>query len=365
MHLPQAEVLLADAKKYFQPEREKSIFDVGARGHYENPTTDLLAFFLNPEEEHGLGDCFLRALLDCVGGKDQPARLIQEPQREVSAKDGKRMDLLLHGEDWGLLLENKIFSGQYNPFSEYEDYFDALCQERNWQHPMRVILSPSGESQPKWTGLRYETFIAAVHNQLEQRDAQFFGKWLILAKDFLLHLKNLTTEHEMDSNAVGFVFKHLPEIRELKNLHDQAIIALDKKILENLEKSIPEYSPYPWKTTWSGDPILRYGCNNFGDDCWSNVTLCLHTKANCLEFLLRVYLVNVDGVMKKKGNAMFAVSACAQKSWKEKDTLVFEWKYEEFCEEILIDSVVEKMKILMRFERWRLQQSAENRLIAD
>jgi len=93
MNLSQAQVLIAAAKNHLLPEPEKTFFDVGARGHYENPTTDLLAFFIDPDEEHGLGDCFLRALLECVGGNrlcpELTSNLTQEPQREVSAADGK------------------------------------------------------------------------------------------------------------------------------------------------------------------------------------------------------------------------------------------------------------------------------------
>jgi len=46
---------LEEAKSFFQPEIEKTIFSVGGRGYYENPISDILAFFFNPQEVHGLG----------------------------------------------------------------------------------------------------------------------------------------------------------------------------------------------------------------------------------------------------------------------------------------------------------------------
>jgi len=39
---------------------------------------------------------------------------------------------------------------------------------------------------------------------------------------------------------------------------------------------------------------------------------------------------------------------------------VFEWKFEKFKEDIVIKDVVDKMKILMDFEDWRLQGSAKS-----
>ena len=58
--------LLLQAAKYHQPPREKTFFDTAIRKHYENPTTELLSFFLNPENEHGLGSVFFDGLTDAL-----------------------------------------------------------------------------------------------------------------------------------------------------------------------------------------------------------------------------------------------------------------------------------------------------------
>ena len=58
--------LLLQAAKYHQPPREKTFFDTAIRKHYENPTTELLSFFLNPENEHGLGSVFFDGLTDAI-----------------------------------------------------------------------------------------------------------------------------------------------------------------------------------------------------------------------------------------------------------------------------------------------------------
>ena len=42
--------------------RELTLFDVGARGHFENPTTELLSFFLDTTKAHNLGDCFFKGI---------------------------------------------------------------------------------------------------------------------------------------------------------------------------------------------------------------------------------------------------------------------------------------------------------------
>ncbi|MEG7266187.1 hypothetical protein V1993_31095, partial [Pseudomonas aeruginosa] len=84
MDLEQLRALLAKAERFYQPEREPSIFALGGRGYYENPTTDLLAFFLNPAQVHGLEECFLTALLNCLPNTSMlTPSLRAAPQREV------------------------------------------------------------------------------------------------------------------------------------------------------------------------------------------------------------------------------------------------------------------------------------------
>lgn len=50
-----------------QIERESTIFSIGARGHFENPTTEVLAFFCDSAGEHGLGDLVLSSLFEAIG----------------------------------------------------------------------------------------------------------------------------------------------------------------------------------------------------------------------------------------------------------------------------------------------------------
>ncbi|MDE5220151.1 hypothetical protein PYX07_18255 [Pseudomonas aeruginosa] len=96
MDLEQLRALLAKAERFYQPEREPSIFALGGRGYYENPTTDLLAFFLNPAQVHGLEECFLTALLNCLPNTSMlTPSLRAAPQREVVTHNSNRIDLVL------------------------------------------------------------------------------------------------------------------------------------------------------------------------------------------------------------------------------------------------------------------------------
>lgn len=349
MELEDARTLLAKAAQYRQPDYEPSIFALGGRGYFENPTTDLLAFFLDPSQVHGQGDCFLRALLSCLPDSDELQATLRAPaQREVNTRNGNRIDLVLLGDGWDLLLENKILHSQINPFSDYEEYADGLMDNK-CRRRLCVVLSPAGKSKAKnWVGVSYARLIAAIHDEMaRQLQDQPLSKWRVLADEFLLHLKNIAVERRMDANTLDFVFTHLPQINDLNKLRDRAIDELDKRILERLQKEVPGYTPYTRRHTWKSGTALRYACNDW--ETWSDVVLYLNCRLEHLRPFVRVYLCDVDKALMDEGRKLF--TGPTKGPWTEsKSILGFEWGLGSFDEQKVIDMVVSRMQDLMRFE---------------
>jgi len=354
MNVQKARALLDKAASYHHQSQEKSIFDLGGRGYYENPTSDLLAFFLDPEQDHGLGDCFLRALLDCLPEGDRlSAALCQVPQREVSTNSGKRMDLVLDGDGWMLILENKIFHHQNNPFVDYEKYLLGLCN-KNRKHPLFVLISPSGEASPShWTGLKYEHFIGAVRKRLDRYEAQPLNKWQMLAKEFLLHLCNTAAEYRMNNDVFDFVFDNLCELDKLQKLREQAIDALDARIIDRVKAEISGFNLTKTRRhNWPGGLALRYGCSDWGSG--SDVVLFLDVRKEYLQPSVRVYLFDMDEFLKQQACQAFTAY---EKKGEEKggSVLRFEYILDEFKEQGMLEVIVGKMKMLIAFERFRFQ----------
>src|SRR6185436_11838084 len=96
--------LLHKSRAFRAHSEEKNIFALGGRGYYENPTTDLLAFFAHPQETHDFGDLVLKSLFDCLYEKGLRrgllvGDLVGDPSREESTQLGNRIDLLIEGMD--------------------------------------------------------------------------------------------------------------------------------------------------------------------------------------------------------------------------------------------------------------------------
>jgi hypothetical protein len=104
--------MLREVSGHDRPPQDPTLFSLGGRGYYENATSDLLAFFLRPEESHGLGSTFLDAFLRCLPDDSAivtPRKHVRVA-REEATRNGKRIDLVIRGMGWMILIENKIRS---------------------------------------------------------------------------------------------------------------------------------------------------------------------------------------------------------------------------------------------------------------
>lgn len=213
---------------------ETTIFSAGGRGYYENPTSDLLAFFLYPHGGHGLDDLVLSSLIECVADElpcDRPTLVnLKEPQREYKTQHGNRIDILLEGSDWVMAIENKIRHGLNNPWGEYEDTIN-----NNFPGKRRylVILAPYRSRIDHWSWIPYQNLVAKTREKLGRRIiASGISKWAIFLREFLLNIEEEVElmGRPMDDQQFKFVREHYREIRDALALHDAYIARLKEEI---------------------------------------------------------------------------------------------------------------------------------------
>ncbi|HEY5233562.1 MAG TPA: PD-(D/E)XK nuclease family protein [Verrucomicrobiae bacterium] len=215
------ESFLKEVGAYVAPTKEATLFAIGGRGYYENPASDLLAFFLKPDAEHGLKDLFLSTFLECVKMKEDYRKFnlsYVDIKREVPTDDNKRIDLQILGVDWCLLIENKIYHWQANPFPTYEAHAKRLREKTVFS-----ILSPDGQSEAKgWSGVSYKSYCQALRERMAAIFfTRLFSKWHIFAREFILHMENELYIPPMKPEQVAFVEKHAAQIAEVQKLATQ------------------------------------------------------------------------------------------------------------------------------------------------
>ena len=299
---PSIEKLLAEVRQFIRPPKERTLFSLGGRGYYENPTSDLLAFFMAPEAEHGFNGLFLEAFFSCMMSTPSGLRLSGVSiDREVRTSQGNRVDLVVKGTDWVLLIENKIRHWQANPFEDYDELGRLLA---GGQKPMKVILSPEGVSDaPGWEAVSYQAYCKELGRRLEAGKDQYRNsKWAVFARELVLHLESELYHITMTEDEVKLVEQHHKEIAALKRLSGEyrAFLA------EQLEKSLNANPSGLVFTTWHDDWAVRCRC----EQQWGRAAeLALWSPATYPDqswFGINVYLTGLDEGKKEQAYKAFS-----------------------------------------------------------
>ena len=120
--------------------QKKTFLEIANHERRENLYSDILAFFLKPNEAHKLGAKVLTALLKSV----RPDFEVTSPEsvyvsREFSTKNKKRIDLFIHTGNYVIGIENKIDHSLKNDLDEYNDTLKNY--ETKGVEVVRIILS--------------------------------------------------------------------------------------------------------------------------------------------------------------------------------------------------------------------------------
>lgn len=292
--------LVEDVKLLPQPKRfEQTIFSIGGRGYYENPTTDILAFFCDTDAAHNLGDLVLSALFDAIGqnataeySRPNDLLLSRSPDREVRTATAKRIDLLLEANEWVIILENKIYHHQNNPFFEYEEFYRKHVNTRFVKKkPFFIVLSPAGTAPEGWIGVAYQDLVKSLKEVLSDYFFQQpLNKWMVLLRDFLIHLESLVSKSVIPEETLRYVIENLNGIRQIEEAKQLAIEELREKITKYLQGYFEEPISSSIET-WHGYPALRF----YFSDCKneSNVVLFLDGRKD-KKFCLNFYIYKIS-----------------------------------------------------------------------
>ena len=139
-----------------------------------------------------------------------------------------------------MVIENKIYAAQNNPFKEYEQFVNDNY-ETNEYKKFFVILSPEKGLNENWIGLSYENFITKIEEKLgSEFILKPFNKWTVFLRDFILNLKQHTTREKMQTETLEFIGKNIEEVLKFEKIlkdHDkernEKVKRLESKIGKN------------------------------------------------------------------------------------------------------------------------------------
>ncbi len=227
--------LLHEFESLSATEQSESIFDIAGYPHYENVSSNILAFFLNPHNEHKLGELLLSSLLNLSGGSETH-HVNVKVNREVSTNKGSRLDIVIYTDNQIIGIENKIYHTLNN---DLEDYSNSLNEwaTPDQLHVVKVILSLRKEKESfGFVCVTYDEFFSKIKERLGNYVSTSSQKWLLYLIDFMSTIEKLKGDAMELDESDKFFIENEDRISTLVNARNKFLSKLYSKVIELKEK---------------------------------------------------------------------------------------------------------------------------------
>ena len=226
--IEQFERLLAEYATLPRRKEVRTFMQVAGYPHYENVCSNILAFYFDPDEEHGMGDMLLRALMECLRVSCLSPIPVAKTKREVRSDAGLKLDLVITGEDFIIGIEHKIWAPLYNDLGDYAKLLASRAREEeiSAENIHRVVLSLRRLAGDELARLRKAHFINITHVELISKARDLIGhyaaaadtKFLTYFTDFMATLEALSGPAP-DTDSAKFFRTNFEKLRELHSAY--------------------------------------------------------------------------------------------------------------------------------------------------
>ena len=130
------------------PRVERTILEIAGYPHYENAASNILAFFLDPRNGHGIERSVLGSLLAAAGATKIADSDLEDMTAEREARAGSgRLDLVVETARLTVGVENKIFADVYNDLADYAKSVRDKAAQGN-KESLLILLTLHGVDAP-------------------------------------------------------------------------------------------------------------------------------------------------------------------------------------------------------------------------
>lgn len=195
---------------------EPTFMDIAGFPHYENVCSNILAFFLQTDAEHGMKDLLLKALLNAMNINNQHEYVTNEVTREVMTGTSNRIDLVISTDDFVVAIENKIFAPLYNDLKDYSNYIESnYTTGAKYKVVLSVLPVEPKNLTDGFINVTYQAFLNEIDNLMGQYWKDTNPKYLIMLNDFVKNLRKLNGGNQMNQDVLDYFAKNREEIESL------------------------------------------------------------------------------------------------------------------------------------------------------
>lgn len=226
--------LLLDYQALPVSSQTKTFMEVSGYPHYENVASNMLAFFFQPKEEHGLGDLLLSAFVATASTHTIDGARNATISREKQTDAGGRLDLLIEADGFVIGIENKIYHSPNNDFLDYSRLIERTGSRDSIK--IKAVLSPKPlRNHEEMTAAQ---FVSVTYVQLWDRVREQIGryiqtanpKWLGYLFDFMETTTRLSGENNGLTATDEFLINHHDVIERLLRDRQNLISRLSRNV---------------------------------------------------------------------------------------------------------------------------------------
>ena len=178
-----------------------NIFDVLKISRTEIRHSNMIAWLLNPHENHGLNDCFIKNLVSRIVknknyGNANPLELMVEDFSSVQInREWENIDLLCISDNFVIVIENKIDSGEHD--NQLEIYRKKIESRYKKLSKIFLYLTPDGllpSDEENWNVLSYWDILISIENAFELHKNDLLSGQKTLIQDYINILRSKIVE---------------------------------------------------------------------------------------------------------------------------------------------------------------------------
>jgi PD-(D/E)XK nuclease superfamily len=186
--------------------REQTFMEIAGYPHFENVCSNILAFYLQPNNNHGFGPLFLDVLATLINEEIEIDGQGVEVRREEPTKKGNRIDLVIKSDNYVFGIENKIYADLNNPFCDYSKHLDSLSEGRKKIHKILLSLR-SVQPSPQlydFYPISYQIFFQKVMASIGPSFLTGHEPHATFLRDFIQTIQNLQQSNTMDLQRLEY-----------------------------------------------------------------------------------------------------------------------------------------------------------------
>lgn len=258
----------ADLEKLESLLSQFNIFEAVGAVRQEVRHSDFLAFLLNPQATHGLGDVFLKKLLQkSLSVSHSYTKSISPIDFDIWSLDAAvvqrewhHIDILITDETNKLvvIVENKVDS------SEHSDQLNRYWRDGQQQYPgwsiIGLYLSPEGQtaSHTDYVSIDYEVICSLVETLAANRAstlgtdvrtlmlhyAQMLRRHIVNDSDIAQLCRRIYFKHQ---KALDLIYEHRPDLQtQISEILQSLVEAEEALVLDRYSKSQANFALREW-----------------------------------------------------------------------------------------------------------------------